>query len=452
MPNIGRTNRRNMTQRQIERRRSMPIKSNNIGSKFKIDFARRSTAELINGDILININKVDVNNVSVLDLDKVINTLNSPIKLENNNYDDIYKLKPKRKNMFHFGMYMNNIGHYSGGRYYLVELAYYLAEIGHKVTIVSDRKAFFVNDFRYIDIGNRIEWVTDERCGKTRWLINSPENQFDFLIQSPLVPSTFAYSEKWRVPLYAVLFESPNYVSEYRGGLDSTEAYWKPYKTGIEKYANSLICISEVAKEKAKDWLKLNYNGDYNLIQPSINTRVSDRVGKIKTENEIIFVGRHVEFKNPIDIIVAIGKMPKNIRPVINFVGSHSSKVRMNMIDVANANGVNIKFYASINDEEKFFLIKKSKLMVYPSNFEGFGMPPAEAIYCKKPVIAYDIPVLRGEYHDSIDYVKEGDIKSLCDKITYYLQNNKERIQRGKKSYKYFYHNNRRINCLPEYM
>jgi len=83
--------------------------------------------------------------------------------------------------------------------------------------------------------------------------------------------------------------------------------------------------------------------------------------------------------------------------------------------------------------------------------FEGFGIPPSEAIYCKKPAIVYDIPVLRESYGDSLDYVKPNDDAALAKQIEYYLLNPDKRKERGEEAYNGFFRKNP-TPCLPVHM
>ena len=61
--------------------------------------------------------------------------------------------------------------------------------------------------------------------------------------------------------------------------------------------------------------------------------------------------------------------------------------------------------------------------MVFPSSFEGFGMPPMEALLHGIPCICSDLPILREVYENHVIYFKEHDIKDLAIKIEYFLEN-----------------------------
>lgn len=66
----------------------------------------------------------------------------------------------------------------------------------------------------------------------------------------------------------------------------------------------------------------------------------------------------------------------------------------------------NMKLLGYVSDEEAKALMKHCKAFIFPSFYEGFGIPPLEAMAagCKK-IIASDIPVLKEIFEDSLVYI-----------------------------------------------
>jgi glycosyltransferase involved in cell wall biosynthesis len=50
---------------------------------------------------------------------------------------------------------------------------------------------------------------------------------------------------------------------------------------------------------------------------------------------------------------------------------------------------------------------------VFPSDDEGFGLPPVEALACGTPVVASDIPVLREVLGDRATFIDREDVEGL---------------------------------------
>ncbi|MCP3933472.1 MAG: glycosyltransferase family 4 protein, partial [Bacteroidetes bacterium] len=63
-------------------------------------------------------------------------------------------------------------------------------------------------------------------------------------------------------------------------------------------------------------------------------------------------------------------------------------------------------------------IYQHAKLFVYPSFYEGFGLPVIEAMACKTPVITTDVSSLPEVAKDGALYVKPNDISSLAGLIS----------------------------------
>lgn len=78
----------------------------------------------------------------------------------------------------------------------------------------------------------------------------------------------------------------------------------------------------------------------------------------------------------------------------------------------------NITFTGRISDDDLKSLYHKVSLLVQPSLYEGFGMPPLEALTCGTNVVLSDIPVFKEIYKDfPVTFFKQNDSEDLCDKI-----------------------------------
>ncbi|HPP66324.1 MAG TPA: glycosyltransferase, partial [bacterium] len=62
-------------------------------------------------------------------------------------------------------------------------------------------------------------------------------------------------------------------------------------------------------------------------------------------------------------------------------------------------------------------------LFVFPSLYEGFGLPPLEAISLRCPVILADIPVLKEIFNDTVLYFNPLSENDMANKMLSVLQN-----------------------------
>ena len=81
----------------------------------------------------------------------------------------------------------------------------------------------------------------------------------------------------------------------------------------------------------------------------------------------------------------------------------------------------NVKFLGRVSDEELRRLYNQAVCFIFPSIYEGFGLPLLEAMTCGCPVLASDIPVFREVCGDAAIYFNPYDETSIRHSIDYFL-------------------------------
>lgn len=77
-----------------------------------------------------------------------------------------------------------------------------------------------------------------------------------------------------------------------------------------------------------------------------------------------------------------------------------------------------IVFTGRLDDEELFMTLQNADALIQPSLYEGFGIPPLEAMTLGTPAIISDIPVFKEIYHDfPVRFFKAGNIDDLADAL-----------------------------------
>lgn len=100
-----------------------------------------------------------------------------------------------------------------------------------------------------------------------------------------------------------------------------------------------------------------------------------------------------------------VGKKGWMVDDLINRIHSHSQYNKR------------LFHWDNLNDDELTYCYKNSKMLLFPSFIEGFGLPIIESLNNKLPVLASDIPIHREVGKDYIDYFNLDDITSLESKI-----------------------------------
>lgn len=76
-----------------------------------------------------------------------------------------------------------------------------------------------------------------------------------------------------------------------------------------------------------------------------------------------------------------------------------------------------VHFRSDVDDAELHALYAHAIALVHLSRYEGFGLPVLEAMNAGCPVIAMDLPVLRSNFGDAVQYVPVNDLGALLDLV-----------------------------------
>jgi len=79
----------------------------------------------------------------------------------------------------------------------------------------------------------------------------------------------------------------------------------------------------------------------------------------------------------------------------------------------------NVKLIGYVSDAEMKALMRKCKSFIFPSLFEGFGIPPLEAMSVETPVIVSKVSCLPEIYENAVAYINPyivpDELKIVCD-------------------------------------
>ncbi len=134
---------------------------------------------------------------------------------------------------------------------------------------------------------------------------------------------------------------------------------------------------------------------NFRPLPPDESEQTRARLGV--EDSFILFVGTIEPRKNLITLLRAFAEVIKNteLRPQLVIAGQKGWLMdeTMNYIERERLGG-RVKFTGYVTDRDLRALYSSCAVCVYPSLYEGFGLPPLEAMSCGAPVIASDIPSL----------------------------------------------------------
>jgi len=89
----------------------------------------------------------------------------------------------------------------------------------------------------------------------------------------------------------------------------------------------------------------------------------------------------------------------------------------------AKMNNLDIISKGWTSEEDKYKLMKSSKVFVFPSYYESWGIAIAESMACGLPVVAYDQPVYDEIFGNAIIKVNIGDVKEMAKRVADIIKN-----------------------------
>ncbi len=140
----------------------------------------------------------------------------------------------------------------------------------------------------------------------------------------------------------------------------------------------------------------------------------------LNRERTILAVGSLNRHKNLSSLLKAFKRNLNRIPHKLVIVGSKRDIISRDstlyeLIDEIPGNRIVLKGYVS--DNELADLYNKADLFVFPSIYEGFGLPPLESMACGCPVVASDVASLPEVCGDAAYYVDPYDISDIAKGI-----------------------------------
>lgn len=236
------------------------------------------------------------------------------------------------------------------------------------------------------------------------------------------------------VTIHDLIFERyPQYYSFF----DRKIHFWKFRKAANS--ADKIIAISEQTKRDIIQFLKVPesrieviYQGCHKAFKEQQSEEFIQKTKEKYSlpEKFILNVGTIEERKNLLNVVkalkdtniplVVVGKKTKYFRKVEQFVQQHK---------------ISVQFLEGVSMDELAAIYKLADIFVYPSFFEGFGIPVSEALFSKTVVITSNTSCLPEAGGPDSVYVDPENHLDIQSKIKFLWDNESERKRRADKGF-----------------
>jgi glycosyltransferase involved in cell wall biosynthesis len=319
---------------------------------------------------------------------------------------------------------------------------------------------------------------------------NHPEHQFYFLFDRPFneeyifssnvqplvispparLPVLWKYWYDVKIPaalkkIKADVFVSPDgycslatklpqcMVIHDLGFLHYPEAYKKSHVRFLKKKtpeflkkAKNVVTVSEFSKDDIVKHYKIDpakvdviYNGVKNIFHPfSFDEKTIIKEKYTDGKEYFIYVGAIQPRKNLIKLLKAFSifkkRLQSNMKLVITGRLAWKNQEFLQLINTYKYKS-DVILTGYVAEQELAALLGSAYALVYPSMFEGFGVPVAEAMKCEVPVLTSEKTSMQEVAGDAALYFNPKEHADIADKMMLiYKDENlrKQLIEKGK--------------------
>ncbi|MBE9040682.1 glycosyltransferase family 4 protein [Oscillatoriales cyanobacterium LEGE 11467] len=178
-------------------------------------------------------------------------------------------------------------------------------------------------------------------------------------------------------------------------------------KKDVEQYFNcDRIPIHVVYQGYRSDIFNSNYKYQDSHV-----------LSKYRLNRFLLCVGETRPYKNIRRLIQAFAQL-KQLDLDLAIVGK-PSKIDTTLTDLPQQLGIQekVKFLGYVSDADLAVLYRSATAFIFPSLYEGFGIPPLEAMACGCPAIVSQVASLPEVCGDGAYYIDPMDIESITKGI-----------------------------------
>ena len=301
---------------------------------------------------------------------------------------------------------------------------------------------FFRTQNYFILLGNikRLKFTTEYKNTEIIQCRIKPYSLCDFFlfpskIAKKINSSDLFYSPNFNIPnglkipifttIHDIVFpDMPKLVSKL-GLIIRMWFFHRAYKK-----SSKIFTVSNFSKERIEFYL--GKNKPVIVTHSAIQTEYLNYRAKVQyfiKNKTIIFIGNMKKNKGLVLLLKAFKEAKNDGLPhrLIIIGGSENFRTADNVVlKIINSfKSECISLYSYISNELLMKFLSEASLLIQPSLYEGFCLPPLEALMLGTPALISDIPVLKEIYSDfPVIYFKSGDPVDLKNKMMKIINNN----------------------------
>ena len=212
--------------------------------------------------------------------------------------------------------------------------------------------------------------------------------------------------------------------------------YHKYYTPEVFKQAEHIICISESTANDITQFYQIPSHKITPILLAGDNSHF--QFLNLPTRNYFLYVGRQDPYKNLQRLITAFSALPHRNDYELWLAGPYDKRYSPLLEIQTQELGIShlVKFLNYVSYDELPIIINQAIALVFPSLWEGFGLPVLEAMACGTPVITSNVsslPEVAGDAAILINPYNTGEITAAMTTIINDSETRKQLSEKGLK-------------------
>lgn len=179
------------------------------------------------------------------------------------------------------------------------------------------------------------------------------------------------------------------------------------------KAADAIICISEATRQDLLQWVGVRPNQVVHVIHNGVSEIFRPTHVSRPERPFMLYVGARAGYKNFRLAVAALDFLPDL---ELHCVGG-GALTTSELNGISDARRSRVKHRGLVTDDQLNILYNQAVSLVYPSSYEGFGIPVVEAMRAGCPVIAIDCKAVIEVGGDALIIAPEASGSAIADAV-----------------------------------
>lgn len=211
----------------------------------------------------------------------------------------------------------------------------------------------------------------------------------------------------------------PDFYTDLRGRLSA--AWHRLQYRRIARVAEHIITVSEFSKSEinryygvAPERISVVYNAWQQMQRIAPDEGIFAKMPQLRRGQYYFSMANLLKNKNFPWVLRAARNKPEAVFAIAGGGSLEAEARRLGLADLPN-----VVYLGYVSDGEAKALMHHCKAFLFPTLYEGFGIPPLEAVACGAPrIIVSDTPCMREVYGDCAGYIDLKTNRGYVDDAT----------------------------------